>query len=533
MRRTALFLLLGCLWPALPALAQGPLLQHPGMQGTYTSFREGEKPVRVPVGWNVWLHPHSGNLNDPFNRSDKVDIQPHPGPGPSPQEGSRALAIDCGYVTCTVVVYQHVSVTAGHNVTAGAWSHIRACNPPRGGTSCGSAVESGSQTRIGIDPNGGSNPNDGDIVWSNWSQPHDRWEQITVNATTTGGTATLFLYSTQGSPAHINKTYWDNVSFSSSGPASVVSEAGVEEAVEVVQPPTAVPQVPFVARQRAADDGSLVHVVRPGNTIDSIAVAYDMTRPELLALNPGITNPRIISIGQEIIVRRAGGDSAPDESAADEMPDEAGAPEAERETSPETAAGARDIARQGSRREVASEVGADYAPAPVSVADLPAMDPLAMRASVCVTLFDDVNRNRLREPGEAPLPNGIFSLKGAGAEARMASSTEVSCFEELAGGAWLLEIDAPAGFGLTTARQLQLSVPDGAQLEIAVGAAAGLPAVEAPPPDEVHVFSDDVIQDTSAPPLETLFSNIAYVAFALAGLVLIAGGALTLSLRRR
>lgn len=531
MRRTVLFLLLGCLWLALPALAQGPLLQHPDMQGAYTSFREGEKPLRVPVGWNVWLHPHSGDRNDPYNRSDKVDIQPHPGPGPSPQRGSRALAVDCGYVTCTVAVYQQVSVTAGHNVTAGAWSHIRACNPPEGGTSCGSAIESGSQTRIGIDPNGGNNPNDGDVVWSNWSQPHDRWEQITVSATTTGSTATLFLYSTQGSPAQINKTYWDNTSFSSSGPASVTSVE--EEAVEVVQPPTAVPQVPFVARQQAGDDGSLVHVVRPGNTIDSIAVAYNMTRSELLALNPRITNPRIISIGQEIIVRRAGGDTAPGESAADEAPDEAVAPEAEGETSPEAATGTRDTARQGSRRAVTSEVGADYAPAPVSVADLPAMDPLAMRASVCVTLFDDVNRNRLREPGEAPLPNGMLFLKGADTDARMASGTEASCFEDLAGGAWLLEIDAPAGFGLTTSRQLQLGVPDGAQLDIAVGAAAGLQAAEVPPPDEVHVFSDDVIQDTSAPPLDALFSNIGYVAFALAGLVLIAGGVLTLSLRRR
>ena len=529
MRRTALFWLLSCLWLALPALAQGPLLQNPGMQGTYTSFREGEKPLRVPVGWNVWLHPRSG---DHFNRGDKVDIQPHPGPGPSPQEGSRALAIDCGYVTCTVAVYQHVSVPAGHNVTAGAWSHIRACNPPKGGTSCGSAVESGSQTRIGIDPNGGNNPNDGDVVWSNWSQPHDRWAQITVNATTTGSTATLFLYSTQSNVAVINKTYWDNTSFSSSGPVSVTS-VEEEAVVEVVQPPTAVPQVPFVARQQAADDGSLVHVVRPGNTIDSIAVAYDMTRAELLALNPRITNPRIISIGQEIIVRRAGGGSAPGESAADEAPDEAVAPEAERESPPETVTGTRDTVRQGSRRAVTSEVGADYAPAPVSVADLPAMDPLAMRASVCVTLFDDVNRNRLREPGEAPLPNGMLFLQGAATDARMASGTEASCFEDLVGGAWLLEVDAPAGFGLTTSRQLQLAVPAGAQLEIAVGAAAGLQAVDVPPPDEVHVFSDDVIQDTSAPPLDTLFSNIAYVAFALAGLVLIAGGVLTLSLRRR
>ena len=529
MRRTIPLFLLCCLVLALPALAQSQLLQNAGMQGGYVSIREGEKPIRVPSGWSVWLHPHSGTPGDHYNRADKVDIQPHPGPGPSPQEGSRALAVDCGYVTCTVAVYQQVSVAAGSNVTANAWSHVRACNHGGSGV-CGSAIESGSQTRIGIDPNGGNNPNDGDIVWSNWSQPHDRWEQISVNATTTGSTATLFLYSTQANVSELNKTYWDNTSLTGGGPGSVVTSS--EEAVVVV-PPTVVPQVPFVAPQQASDDGSIVHVVRPGNTIDSIAVAYDLTRAELMALNPGITNPRIISIGQEIIVRRAGDGSAPGESAADEAPDEAVVPEAERERSPETAAGARETARQGSRRAVTSDVGADYAPAPVSVADLPAMNPLAMRASVCVTLFDDVNRNRLREPGEAALPNGMLFLRGADADARMASGTEASCFEEIAGGAWLLEVEAPAGFGLTTAQRLQLSVPEGSQLDIAVGAAAGQPVVEASPPDEVHVFSDDLTQDTSAPPLDTLFGNLGYVAFALAGLFLIAGGALTLSLRRR
>lgn len=522
MQRLTTLLLLCCLLQALPLLAQEQLLQNPGMQGNYISIREGEKPIRVPGGWNVWLHPHSGNANDYYNRADKVDIQPHPGPGPDPQEGSRALAIDCGYVTCTVAVYQQVGVAANSNVTASAWSHVRACNHGGRGN-CGSATESGSQTRIGVDPNGGNDPNDADIVWSNWSQPHDRWLEVKVNATVTGPTATLFLYSTQASVAELNKTYWDNVSFVGGGPGSAV--AVVEEAAPA---PTVPPQVPFVAAQQAEADGSIVHIVRLGNTIDSIAVAYDLTRPQLLALNPEITNPRIISVGQRILVRRGGGSSAPEESAAAE--DEAPA-ETAPETAPERAADS-DV-RPGSRREVTADAAADLAPAPVSVAALPAMDPLAMRASVCVTLFDDVNRNRLREPDETALASGLLQLTGAGEPARMATGEEVGCFEDLEGGAWLLEIIAPEGYGLTAPGQLQLSLPTGARLDVAVGAAAGLQPPVAPAPDELHVFSDDIVQDSAAGPLDLLFANLGYVAFGMAGLVLIAGGALTLTLRRR
>lgn len=522
MQRLTTLLLLCCLLQALPLLAQEQLLQNPGMQGNYISIREGEKPIRVPGGWNVWLHPHSGNANDYYNRADKVDIQPHPGPGPDPREGSRALAIDCGYVTCTVAVYQQVGVAANSNVTASAWSHVRACNHGGRGN-CGSATESGSQTRIGVDPNGGNDPNDADIVWSNWSQPHDRWLEVSVNATVTGPTATLFLYSTQANVAELNKTYWDNVSLVGGGPGSAV--AVVEE---VAPAPTVPPQVPFVAAQQAEADGSIVHIVRLGNTIDSIAVAYDLTRPELLALNPEITNPRIISVGQRILVRRGDGGSAPEESAAAEE-------EAPAETAPETAperAADSDV-RPGSRRAATADAAADLAPAPVSVAALPAMDPLAMRASVCVTLFDDVNRNRLREPDETALASGLLQLTGAGEPARMATGEEVGCFEDLEGGAWLLEIIAPEGYGLTAPGQLQLDLPTGARLDVAVGAAAGLQQTVAPAPDEMHVFSDDIVQDSAAGPLDLLFANLGYVAFGMAGLVLIAGGALTLTLRRR
>ena len=408
-------------------------------------------------------------------------------------------------------MFQRVNVEAGGNVQAGAWAQVKACDPGKN-TSCGSSGASGAKTRIGIDPNGGTNPHDGDVVWSNWVEPHDKWLQMKVSATTTGTTATLFLYSTQSKTARINKTWWDAASLSGGGPGGAA--AGAADTAAAAPVVAAPPEVPFVAPQRAGDDGSIVHSVRPGDTIDSIAVAYDMTRNDLLALNPDITNPRIISVGQRIVVRRAEGEAAPQES---RPAAEAGAAGSEAGAAPQA---------QPLRR--------DDSPAPVVAAALSAANPLAASASVCVTLFDDVNRNRLREPQEVPLANGLMLLTGSDSEARLATGEEARCFESLQGGAYLLQIEAPEGYGLTAPGQLQLNAPAAARLNLDVGAAAGVqPAVPPEPDVEPLLREEPLTQDTSAPPLQTLLDNIGFVAFALAGVVLLAGLALTFSLWRR
>lgn len=301
MRRVWLWLfLLATLISVLSVSAQSSeRLVNPGLEegsfGPYTTRRGGEFPIYLPNSWNSWFAGQSGDFT---NRSDRTTIQPHPGPAPSPKEGTRALNISCGFVTCTVAIYQQISVQQNAAVQASAWAQVKACNPGANQTSCGSAVESGSQTRIGIDPNGGTDPNDSDVVWSGFVQPHDQWLQMTVNTTTTGTTATLFLYSTQSSTASINKTYWDQTSFTGGGTGS-----GTVATVVVATPtPTPLPSVPFVVPQNARPDGSIVHVVGTGDTIDSIAVAYGTTRTEIMALN-NISDPRIIRVGQELLIR--------------------------------------------------------------------------------------------------------------------------------------------------------------------------------------------------------------------------------------
>ncbi len=521
--------------------AQEERLTNPGLEegsaGPYTTRRGGEFPIYLPNGWNVWLASPTGDF---FNRGDRTTINPHPGPGPSPQEGGRALNIDCGYVTCTVAIYQQVSVESGQNVQASAFAQVKACNLPANGDTCGSAVESGAQTRIGIDPNGGTDPNDSDIVWSGWAEPHDRWEQMTVSATTTGTTATLFLYSRQGSTADLNKTYWDRTSLTGGGSGGSVS--GEPAATPV---PTAPPSVAFVSPQDQRADGSIVHVVGAGDTIDSIAVAYRVTRQHIMELNQ-ISDPRIIAIGQEILIRAplaSEGETLTEEiEDADappraEPPDEAEAPDTENVEGTED--GDEDSA-EAPAEPTPAEPTATPAPAPVvSVADgavVPARNPALLGASVCVALFNDLNQNRIQDVGEDLLAGGLINLNSAGETLQNVETDGVSepfCFEELDAGDYTVAASAPAGYGLTSPDQLRLQALAGIKLDVNFGAAEGVQPLVAPPADTGGLVSETAAEETDTrSSVDGLLANSGLIVFGLAAVVLMAGIGLTLFMRR-
>ncbi len=519
--------------------AQEERLNNPSLEegtfGAYTTRRGGEFPIYLPSAWNIWLASPTGDF---FNRGDRTTVNPHPGPGPSPRDGGRAVNVDCGYVTCTAAIYQQVSVEAETNIQASAWAQVKACNIPEDSDTCGSAVESGSQTRIGIDPNGGTDPNDGDIVWSDWAQPHDRWEQMSVGATATGTTATLFMYSRQGSTADLNRTYWDQASLTGGGSGG--SAAGDGPAPTPI--PTAPPSVAFVTAQEQRADGSIIHVVASGDTIDSIAVAYSVTRQHILDLN-GISDPRIIAIGQEILIR----EPLPSEGTnlSEEIEDEDGPPTdpdaTEEAEAPDTDPDATEDTEPAEAEPTSSEPTATPAPAPVvSVADgqvVPANDPAALGAVVCVALFNDLNRNRIQEVGEELLSGGTINLN-RNAETLDGVETdgvsEPHCFEALEPGAYVVAASAPEGYGLTSPDQLRLQTLAGIKLDVSFGAAEGVQAVAPPPADAGELESEtEAGEAQEAAMTDSLLANSGLIIFGVAAAVAVAGLGLSLVMRRR
>lgn len=534
---------------SLTVQAQDSALSNGGLEegsfGQYSGRRGGEFPIYLPDRWNYWFAAPSG---DRINNGSRASIQPHPGPGPSPYEGSRALNISCGFFTCTAAIYQQIgNVQPGSNIGASAWSQVKACNLG-GGTSCGSSPASGAQTRIGLDPTGGADPNNPAIVWSAWTTPHDQWLQQSVSVTATGSTVTVFLYSTQGNIADLNKTYWDAVVLS--GAIVAAGVPGTPGAPVPTVAPTAPPFVAFVVPQGEQADGSIIHTIQSGDTLDSIAYAYGISRTELMQLN-NLQSANFIFPGQKLIVKAATkAAEATDEAGGEEAAVPATTSEASSASTQVAAAptSAPTTAAQPTAQEAVNEQPTEAQPttppepttppptAPVVVANAAELDPAATTAQVCVLLFDDANQNRLQEAGEALLGGGdIALLKGSDQAGTYTTdgAGEPHCFEELAAGDYVASASAPDGYGLTTPDQLRVQLNPGATINLTFGAAQGVQPAQPPPADAGAVVVPTPVEEAPRSLTDQLLSVSGLVVFGLAALVLVGGLGLAVILRRR
>ncbi len=276
--------------------AQDNLLQDPSFEGPYVG--RGRSNLNTPSAWQIWLAdgPHGYDWQ---NRADKVTAFPH-NADPERHSGNTSQNLDGGFVTYTAALYQQVNVPPNTNLTGSAWARIKTCNLAKGYDNCGSAVESGAFVRVGIDPNGGTDPNSPSIVWSPNIAPHDTWMQAVVSATSVAGTVTLFIYTTQQWPSDLNKAWFDDASLTVGGAGGAAAGAA---AVVPTQPPPATAFVAIVQPPRP--DGSIVHTVQLGDTMTGISSAYHVAIDDIVKLN-GLRSSRYIFVGQQLLIRPAG-----------------------------------------------------------------------------------------------------------------------------------------------------------------------------------------------------------------------------------
>jgi LysM repeat protein len=526
------------------------LLVNPSMEeagfGIYVG--QGRGDLNIPVGWSIWVADGPRDADKTWqNRADKTFGFPHRGPDPNPHQGVMALNVSAGYNTSTNAVYQQVAVPNATALQASAWVWIHTCTLPKDkdgnptSETCGSSPASEAFVKIGIDPNGGTDVFAPEIVWSPLAAPHDQWLQVTTTVTSTGTTATVFLYSTQKWAADLNNTYWDETALSVGGTGGTAPGAATAT-------PTPPPVVAFVVPQATQGDGSIVHRVQPGDTIDSIAYAYGVSRTHILELN-NIADPRFITIGQELIIQ------LPQNAAPTEAP--VTAPEATTEvttSAPGDATAAPPIVEVQPTDAASiveappttvpdappvsvSEPSQTPAPAPVAAAVAGPVDPAAQTGSICVMVFNDINQNRLQEADEELLAGSTVALSG-GDQAIASYSTdgvsEPHCFSGLAAGSYNAVAGAPDGFGLTTPEQFRVQLLPGATIHVAFGAAQGVQPLQAPPPDASELVSQVVTQtDDTGSVVDQLMNYSGLIIFGLAGVVLVGGLGLTLLLRRR
>ncbi|MEM6283069.1 MAG: SH3 domain-containing protein [Chloroflexota bacterium] len=178
-------------------------LRDPSFEGVYTG-RDGFSDLNIPEGWNIRYY------EEP-RCCEWQNLRPVAFPhrsAPEIHEGELALNLNKDFATFTAVVYQQVTVPAGITVTASAWAWLHTCDPDP--AICDSSAASGAKVRVGVDPQGGTDPLAERVVWSAFSTPHDVWGNVGVQAQATGSTVTLFLYATQDFPQGLNRVYWDD-----------------------------------------------------------------------------------------------------------------------------------------------------------------------------------------------------------------------------------------------------------------------------------------------------------------------------------
>ncbi|MBK8025300.1 MAG: LysM peptidoglycan-binding domain-containing protein [Chloroflexi bacterium] len=558
------FLLLVGAWRADRTHAQDTnLLRDGGMEGSYT--QRGRADLNIPSDWNIWIAEQP--RTEAWMNLEPVAF-PHVGPGPNPHSGGRTANLNKGFATFTAALYQQVAVASGAPVVASAYAYLRTCDIPDGASTCASSTDSGAFTRIGLDPDGGTDPLDGDVVWSTHQLPHDNWVQMNVSATATGGTVTLFLYTSQTWPREFNNVYWDD--------AYLNAGSGDGSAPIIPTPPQ---EVGFVQPQGQRGDGSIVHIVQAGDTIDSIAVAYGMTRDELLAVNPNLTSTRFIQIGQEIIIQPPLPTPTPSPTtlaaaeatlpaldpslltsiaaaAAGESTAEATAETAALTATPSpTASPTETVTLEAPPTEVTPTVEPTSAPTVIAAAPTsPAsailaaprapvvsaadgvvfpLDPADETTSICVMMFEDANQNRLQDAGEGLVTGGTIVLIMGGEQMadHITGDLDPTCIDRLPSARYTALAQAPEGYGLTTSGQLQVQTTGGSKITVAFGAAPGYTPPVAPTADFVAGAEAQIEEIT--PQGVPLRQNLGLIVLGAAAFVLVAGTAATLLLRRR
>ncbi len=176
-------------------------LTDPSFEGPYTG--RGSADLNIPAAWSFAFYDQPSNF-------DWQNLRPTGFPhrtAPEVRGGELSLNLQKDFGTFTAVVYQQVTVPEDALVQASAWAWVHTCDPEP--AICNSDPSSGARMRVGIDPNGGTNPFSGSVEWSQFIAPHDSWGNIGTSAQVNGTTVTMFLYATQNEPRGLNRAYWD------------------------------------------------------------------------------------------------------------------------------------------------------------------------------------------------------------------------------------------------------------------------------------------------------------------------------------
>lgn len=283
----------------------------------------------------------------------------------------------------------------------------------------------------------------------------DTYQQLSVDIVASGNTLTVFTYANPSACSKHNEAFFDGASLAEVGPAATAAPTQPPQPTLRIIPtkfPTPTPNT----------EGKIVYTVQPGNTIiDICGVIGRGSDPscidDIMKWN-GLSNPRGIYVGQQLIIGQVAGYVPPSPTAA---PTETPAAQAT-----DSSATATEIS--GGQPTTPPEAQASLTPAGAS--------------SICVTLFNDANGNGVFDPTEGKVAGGNFALLDVANSNTVASyatdgASEPHCFENLPGGSYRISSTVPDGYKATTRSDWDLTLAAGSTANLEFGAqSTGEPA---------------------------------------------------------
>ena len=264
-------------------------------------------------------------------------------------------------------------------------------------------------------------------------------------------------------------------------------QAAAQPAAPAAQAATVVPPTP-------RPDGSIVHVVQPGDTLWVIAINYapvlGLTPQEALeAIQQLNNNPTFINPNDELLIKAGTGEVA-EATPAEETPAAEATP-----GDGETPAADATPAAEDATAEATPEATA----------------PAAVAGTICVGTFQDANSDGQRNEGEPLVANAAIAIARGGATVSTYitdGASEPYCFELTEAGSYQLQLYPPAGFASTTEDNWAVSIANNESYTVLFGltdapqtvadtgtaatdetAAAATPAAETATADEGGLFS--------------------------------------------
>lgn len=387
--------------------AQGNnLLQNPGFEAGFYTFNPDDyswvalhgsqredcrttdgqympcNTAQTPVGWIPWWI--SQTDDDPDWKNRMPEYKPAEQPFANRiHSGNFAAQYFTFHSTHTAGLLQVVDVPANAQVRFSIWGQAWSSTGDGDFSEFPTAVN----MRIGIDPTGSTNPYSPSIVWSEYQQPYDAYQQFVVEAQAQGEQVTVFTISSPDEARKHNDVYWDDASLEVIGqgappppPTATAGAAGdgddggeANDGGNDAPAPTAVAQAPSAGPTSTPDaEGVIYAEVQEGDSYWSIAARHGLTIDEIYELNDAGEGD-FVQPGQLLVV----GHADPPATATSEATEEAAAEEATAEpTAPPTATST----------------------------------PQSTSGNVCLLAFRDGNQNGQRDAGERLKSAVAFTL---------------------------------------------------------------------------------------------------------------------------